>query len=86
LSPNVIRLGLASLLTAMSSAMVYGLLPVFLVKVLEAGTASLGLIEGMSERADWARVGSAGSRLNSESGFPSSEANEAVAWDQNSNA
>ena len=49
LSPNVIRLGLVSLLTAMSSAMVYGLLPVFLVMVLEASTASLGLIEGIAE-------------------------------------
>jgi MFS family permease len=49
LSPNVVRLGWVSLLTAMSSAMVYGLLPVFLVKVLAASTASLGLIEGMAE-------------------------------------
>ncbi len=49
LSSNVARLGLVSLLTAMSSAMVYGLLPVFLVRVLEASTASLGLIEGMAE-------------------------------------
>jgi MFS family permease len=49
LSPNVVRLGFVSLLTAMSSAMVYGLLPVFLVKVLGASTASLGLIEGTAE-------------------------------------
>lgn len=39
LSPNVIRLGFVSLLTAMSSAMVYGLLPVFLVKSLGVTTA-----------------------------------------------
>lgn len=49
LSPNVLWLGLASLLTAMSSAMVYGLLPVFLLKVLGATTASVGLIEGVAE-------------------------------------
>ncbi len=34
LSPTIAWLGVVSLLTAMSSAMVYGLLPVFLVKVL----------------------------------------------------
>jgi len=33
-SPNVTWLGLVSALTAMSSAMIYGLLPVFLVRVL----------------------------------------------------
>ncbi len=49
LSPNVIRLGFVSLLTAMSSAMVYGLLPVFLVKSLGVTTASVGLIEGIAE-------------------------------------
>jgi sugar phosphate permease len=49
LSPNVVRLGVVSLLTAMSSAMVYGLLPVFLVKSLGATTASVGLIEGIAE-------------------------------------
>jgi MFS family permease len=49
LSPNVVRLGVVSLLTAMSSAMVYGLLPVFLVKSLGVTTASVGLIEGIAE-------------------------------------
>lgn len=48
-SRNVVLLGLVSLLTAMSSAMVYGLLPVFLVKVLGASTALVGLIEGAAE-------------------------------------
>jgi hypothetical protein len=33
----------------MSSAMVYGLLPVFLVKSLGATTASVGFIEGIAE-------------------------------------
>jgi MFS family permease len=42
-------LGLVSLLTAMSSAMVYGLLPLFLVKVLGASAAVVGIIEGAAE-------------------------------------
>src|SRR5690349_14267218 len=49
LSANVVRLGFVSLLTAMSSAMVYGLLPVFLVKSLGVTVASVGLIEGIAE-------------------------------------
>ena len=49
LSPNVTVLGFVSMLTAMSSAMIYGLLPVFLVRVLGASMASVGLIEGMAE-------------------------------------
>lgn len=40
------------MLTAMSSAMIYGLLPVFLVRVLGASMASIGLIEGMAEAAN----------------------------------
>lgn len=46
---HVAVLGVISLLTAMSSAMVYGLLPVFLVKVLGASMASVGFIEGIAE-------------------------------------
>lgn len=46
---HVAILGVISLLTAMSSAMVYGLLPVFLVKVLGASMASVGFIEGIAE-------------------------------------
>lgn len=46
---HVAVLGVISLLTAMSSSMVYGLLPVFLVKVLGASTASVGFIEGAAE-------------------------------------
>jgi MFS family permease len=49
LPPNVAVLGLASLLMGMSSAMIYGLLPVFLVTVLGVGAASVGLIEGIAE-------------------------------------
>ena len=52
-------LGVISLLTAMSSAMVYGLLPVFLVKVLGASTASVGFIEGIAEAMmSFARISS----------------------------
>jgi MFS family permease len=49
LPANVALLGLVSLLTAMSSAMVYGLLPLFLVKVLGASAAVVGIIEGAAE-------------------------------------
>lgn len=49
LSRNVVLLGVVSLLTAMSSAMVYGLLPVFIVKVLGASVAAVGLLEGAAE-------------------------------------
>ena len=37
------------MLTAMSSAMIYGILPIFLVRVLGASIASVGLIEGLAE-------------------------------------
>jgi MFS family permease len=40
------------MLTAMSSAMIYGLLPVFLVRVLGVTMASVGLIEGVAEAAN----------------------------------
>jgi MFS family permease len=46
---HIAVLGVISLLTAMSSAMVYGLLPVFLVKSLGATMASVGFIEGIAE-------------------------------------
>lgn len=49
LSPTIVWLGSVSLLTAMSSAMVYGLLPVFLVKVLGASTVVVGTLEGAAE-------------------------------------
>ena len=49
LSPNVTALGCVSLLMGMSSAMIYGLLPVFLVSVLGASVAVLGAIEGSAE-------------------------------------
>ena len=40
------------MLTAMSSAMIYGLLPVFLVRVIGASMMSIGVIEGMAEAAN----------------------------------
>lgn len=46
---HIAVLGIISFLTAMSSAMVYGLLPVFLVAVLHATPASVGVIEGIAE-------------------------------------
>ena len=46
---HVAILGMISLLTATSSAMVYGLLPVFLVKILGASMASVGFLEGIAE-------------------------------------
>ena len=52
LSPNVAALGYVSMLTAMSSAMIYGLLPVFMVRVLGISIASVGVIEGMAEAAN----------------------------------
>ena len=52
LSPNIAALGFVSLLTAISSAMIYGLLPVFLVTVLGISVASVGLMEGMAESAN----------------------------------
>ncbi len=46
---NIILLGLTSLLTDISSEMVYPLLPIFLVNTLGATPAILGLIEGVAE-------------------------------------
>ncbi len=46
---NIIILGLASLLTDLSTEMVYPLLPLFLTQTLGASPAIVGLIEGMAE-------------------------------------
>lgn len=45
----VLALGVVSLLTDLSSEMIYPLLPVFLTSVLGAGALSLGIIEGVAE-------------------------------------
>jgi MFS family permease len=46
---NIIVLGLTSLLTDISSEMVYPLIPFFLTATLGAGPAVLGLVEGIAE-------------------------------------
>lgn len=46
---TVIVLGIVSLLTDLSSEMIYPLLPMFLTVTLGAGAASLGIIEGIAE-------------------------------------
>jgi len=46
---NVLVLGLVSLLTDVSSEMIYPLLPLFLTSVLGGGPAFLGVIEGVAE-------------------------------------
>lgn len=49
ITSNVLILGLVSLLTDVSSEMIYPLLPLFLTSVLGAGPAFLGVIEGVAE-------------------------------------
>jgi MFS family permease len=51
LPATVVALGVVSLLTDLSSEMIYPLLPVFLTTVLGAGPQALGLIEGVAESA-----------------------------------
>jgi MFS family permease len=46
---NIILLGITSLLTDISSEMVYPILPIFLVSTLGSSPAMLGLIEGVAE-------------------------------------
>jgi len=48
---NILILGFTSLLTDVSSEMIYPILPVFLVSTLGASPAILGLIEGIAESA-----------------------------------
>jgi len=52
LNPNVFFLGMVSLLTDVSSEMIFTLLPLFLCNVLGAATSIVGLIGGVSESAD----------------------------------
>jgi len=52
LNPNVFFLGMVSLLTDVSSEMIFTLIPLFLSNVLRAGTPIIGLIGGLSESAD----------------------------------
>jgi len=48
-SRNVFALGFVSLLTDNSREMIYPLLPLYLKLVLGAGTAFVGLVEGIAE-------------------------------------
>ena len=47
----MLALGLVSLLTDVSSEMIYPLLPLFLTRVLGAGQTYVGLVEGAAESA-----------------------------------
>ncbi|MBI3600446.1 MAG: MFS transporter, partial [Nitrospinae bacterium] len=49
ISRNVLILGFVSLLTDVSSEMIYPLLPIFLTAVLGAGPVFIGIIEGAAE-------------------------------------
>jgi MFS family permease len=51
ISNNVVRLGWVSLLTDISSEMLYPIVPIFITTVLGAPMAALGLIEGLAESA-----------------------------------
>jgi MFS family permease len=52
LHPNIFFLGLVSLLTDVSSEMIFTLVPLFVLNVLGAGAVAVGLIGGLSESID----------------------------------
>jgi len=52
LNPNVFFLGIVSLLTDVSSEMIFTLVPLFLCNVLGAGATVVGLVGGLSEGTD----------------------------------
>jgi len=52
LNPNVFFLGIVSLLTDISSEMIFTLVPLFLCNVLGATTTVVGLVGGLSESTD----------------------------------
>jgi len=52
LNPNIFFLGVVSLLTDVSSEMIFTLVPLFLCNVLKAPFTAIGLIGGLSESAD----------------------------------
>jgi MFS family permease len=52
LHPNIFFLGLVSLLTDVSSEMIFTLVPLFICNVLGAGATVVGLIGGLSESTD----------------------------------
>ncbi len=52
LNPNIFFLGIVSLLTDVSTEMIFTLVPLFLCNVLGAGATVVGLIGGLSESTD----------------------------------
>lgn len=52
LHPNIFFLGLTSLLTDVSSEMIFTLVPVFLANVLDTKTAIIGLVGGLSDSTE----------------------------------
>lgn len=52
LHPNIFFLGMSSLLTDVSSEMIFTLVPLFLTNVLGAATTVVGLVGGLSESTD----------------------------------
>jgi MFS family permease len=52
LNPNIFFLGIVSLLTDVSSEMIFTLVPLFLFNVLGIGTPIIGLVGGLSESID----------------------------------
>jgi MFS family permease len=52
LNPNVFFLGIVSLLTDVSTEMIFTLVPLFLFNVLRVGTPIIGLVGGLTEGAD----------------------------------
>jgi MFS family permease len=52
LNPNIFFLGIVSLLTDVSTEMIFTLVPLFLCNVLGAGATVIGLIGGLSESTD----------------------------------
>jgi len=52
LHPNVFWVSMTSLLTDVSSEMIFGLIPLFLTSVLRAGGTVVGIVGGVSEGAD----------------------------------
>jgi MFS family permease len=52
LNPNIFFLGIVSLLTDVSTEMIFTLVPLFLCNVLGAGATIVGLIGGLSESTD----------------------------------
>ena len=72
LHPNVVALGIVSLLTDVSSEMIVPVLPLFVTGVLAAPVASVGLIEGVA--------GSVSSLVRLASGWVSDQAGERKAF------